>query len=201
MNGQRPAHSMVTAMQDPETGVLGGTHAAAGENSGDADLFAEFEAGLDGIGGVLAPPKKRGPGRPPGKADFTTVQMKKLMAARGYRDPMEVLAAISSADPVELADALCAGLSLKAADRVAVRVKVLGEIRKAAADRMPYEHRRMPQQIEVQNEGAPRTLVVIGNGPTQVNVANGQPGEQNQALSVHAVAMSDGIVSDAEEKA
>ena len=199
------ASSMVAAMRAGETGVSRATHAAPAENPDgptEPDLFRAFEAEVDAIGGTLAPPVRRGPGRPVGSADRTTAQMKRFMAARGYRDPMEVLGAISSADPVILADALCEGLQLKASDRAALRIKVLGEVRKAAADRLPYEHRRMPQMIETPavDPNAGRTLIMITDGPTHVSVGAGPVVQQNQGLSVHAaiegVVVSDGTMSD-----
>lgn len=184
------AASLVAA--GAETGGSRGTHAAP---PAEADLFAAFEDELDGLGGALAPPKKRGAGRPPGSVNRTTLQLQRFLAARGVRDPAIGLALIASADPVTLGDALCKGIDgLKPEHRLGAREKALAIIERANTDLMAYFHQKAPVRVEVDGAGAEnRTLIVIGQGPTQVNV--GQV-EKNQGVTVEGAIVSDGDMSD-----
>lgn len=49
---------------------------------------------------------KRGPGRPPGSSNKRDLDAAKYLLAKGYRSPLEVLAAIYSADTLQLASKL-----------------------------------------------------------------------------------------------
>lgn len=119
----------------------------------DADLFAQFEDELaEYETGAIRPPARRGPGRPKGSSRDTQA-LRKLMAARGYRDPLEFLGAVVSSDTKGLADAL----------GVDERDKVLKVQVQAATQLAQYLHNRAPTQVQVTSEGA-RVLVIIGDG-------------------------------------
>lgn len=172
-------------------GVSVGAHAGGEENPGDADLFLDVGREIDLAaqrGGAFAPPAgaKRGVGRPRGSGDRKTLKMWEVLRARGYRDPMEQLAALASSDPNDLGDALCEGVAgLKPEHRVGARVKAAAIIAKAAADLMPYAYRRLPQEVEVTETRETRTLFVIADAT-----------QQNQTLSATALDVSDGGLSD-----
>lgn len=154
----------------------------------EADLFAGLDAELEQFEGqAVRPPKRQGPGRPPGSVNRTTLQLQRLLMARGYRDPAEFLAAIMSADPRQLTADL-AGHGDPAIVKTADVVEVLKVQRSAAVDLMPYFHQRMPQQVEHVGDGA-RPLIIISDGP--------RGGEARQAgaafMSVHDAADAETI--------
>lgn len=139
--------------------ALSEAHTPAAPNSGadELDLFATelepFEAG------AIRPPKRR-VGRPPGSPNRTTLQLQRLLLARGYRDPAEFLAAIVTGDPRQLA----ADLAGKPLDLVtfAEALEVAKLQRQAADGLMPYFHQKMPTAVEVKGD-APRQLIVMGD--------------------------------------
>ncbi len=137
-----------------------------------ADLFATELADLFGISAVRPP---RGPGRPPGPTR-TTMQLQRLLAARGYRDPAEFLAALFTMDTRDLAR------SIGSEDPdVTLRVQV-----QAARALMPYFHAKMP--VAVQHVGAEgRPVIVINDGPSAVRV-----GRIDDALSIHDIEENQG---------
>jgi hypothetical protein len=158
------------AAKGPVSGAELGAHAAisdAGAPAGQLGALADqaaadqlaFEDGLDGFSGqAVAPPVKRGAGRPAGSPNRATSKVREYLLARGYRDPMELQAAIVAADPKELAQALVvAGEAVT----TAMVLEVLKLQQKAADALMPYFHQAQPKALEVKVEGA-RPLFVFG---------------------------------------
>ena len=158
------------AAKGPVSGAELGAHAAisdagapAGQLGARADQaaadVADFERGLELFDGqAVAPPAKRGAGRPAGSPNRATSKVREYLLARGYRDPMELQAAIVAADPKELAKALVvAGEAVT----TAMVFEVLKLQQKAADALMPYFHQAQPKALEVKVEGA-RPLMVFG---------------------------------------
>ena len=135
--------SLDTAIQGMQTSH---SPAAANDGAGDVGLFS---AELDLFEGHRISPPRRG--RPPGSPNRTTVQLQKLLLAKGYRDPAEFLAAIQSMDVADLAEAL-------ACDKIAAATLQV----RAAEKLMPYFHQMLPQAVEVKGD-APRKLIVMGD--------------------------------------
>lgn len=133
------------------------TPAAPKPGADEADLFAaELEPFEDG---TIRPPKRR-VGRPPGSPNRTTLQLQRLLLARGYRDPAEFLAAIVTGDPRQLvADMADKAISLVTFPEV---LEVMKLQRQAAEALMPYFHQKMPTAVEVKGD-APRQLIVMGD--------------------------------------
>lgn len=174
-----------------ERGVSGDAHAGLSAAEAEADLFKAFEEEVAAVESTIAPPAKRGPGRPVGSVNRTTKQLQRFLLARGYRDPAEMLAALASMDTAELGDALCAGLGddggpAPAGMRLQARLKALDAQRAAAVELMAYFHQRMPAQVDVKAESAPRTMIVVANWQD----------EQNQQLRAVALDLSDDAASD-----
>ncbi len=138
--------------------------AAADAAAFDADL-ALFE------GQAIRPAVRRGPGRPAGSPNRSTSKVREYLMARGYRDPMEMQAAIVAADPRELAKALC-GPGEEVTFGMALEVAKLQQ--KAADALMPYWHQAQPKAVEVKVEGA-RPLFYFGPVPAA-------KGEADQSL-------------------
>lgn len=147
------------------------------ENPEEAAFAAELDLFKDQ---PIAPPK-RGPGRPVGAADRSTVQLSAWMRAKGYRDPAEFLGAIVS---MPLGDLI---KLLPGSDAVeAVKLQV-----RAAEVLMPYVHRKRPIEVEHTGEGQ-RPLIIMhddlramslrGDGAMSIH-----DGEGNQTL-INAVA-------------
>ena len=196
MSEAKRAASMVASMQPGNSGVLSGTHADAPENFTEQDLFAAFEADVDAIGGAISPPpKKRSAGRPTGSVNRTTLQLQRFLLQRGYRDPSEMLAALVSQDPVELARSL-GGVDAAGKVPFDCALDALKLQRAAAADLMPYFHQRMAQRVELPPDHGGRALIVINDGPLQVNLGAQMKAQENQTLSVHDLPLSDEQMSD-----
>lgn len=147
------------------------THAAGGSGGGAAggveaseamaDLFLALDGEVDQFRDQAVPPPKRGPGRPKGSPNRSTKQMAQFLAARGYRDPLEFLAAIYSADTRELAASL-----LGKAEKDVTADQALDVFRqqmRAAEAVRPYLHQQMPTQVEMQVAEA-RPLIIIHEG-------------------------------------
>jgi hypothetical protein len=116
---------------------------------------------------VAAPARARG--RPAGAPNRKNGDMIRYLAARGHRDPMVTLSMIQSADFA----GLCKMLGASGAKQ---KIAVLGIIRGAAADLMPYHHSRKPQQLDLPpgGGGSNRPIMVIGDGNNvAVLAANG----------------------------
>lgn len=180
MAGKSSAVADVAAQAGPDQ-TRSVTHTpAAPEPAGD--LFA-LDAELDQFAGhAVAPVAKRGPGRPAGSVNRTTLQLQRLLLQRGYRDPAEFLASIVSMDARELARELTREEKVgEAVVRVAdVRDAVDLQI-KAAKELMPYFHQRMPIAVEHHGDRA-RPLIIIrdGDGPgARARVVEGE------AMSIH----------------
>jgi len=124
-----------------------------------ADLLAFGEELGELAGQAIAPPVRRGPGRPAGSPNRATSKVREYLMARGYRDPMEHLAAVVAMDLRELA-ALVGDVGQ------ALQLQI-----KAADALMPYWHQQQPKAVEVKVEGA-RPLMMIGGLVTQKTEAD-----------------------------
>ncbi|OBQ59583.1 hypothetical protein EFV37_22105 [Mesorhizobium loti] len=138
---------------------------------------------------VAAPARARG--RPMGAANRKNGDLIRYLQARGHRDPMVTLSMIQSAD----FGALCKMVGAAGAKQ---KIAVLGIIRGAAADLMPYHHAKKPQQIELPT-GDLRPLMVIGEmNVTQINGDGGfmsagvMPDEKPNEINGAAVRLSEG---------
>lgn len=143
------------------------TPPGAGDDAAAGDLFgfelAQFE------GGSIRPPAK-GPGRPPGSPNRSTLQLQRLLMARGYRDPAEFLAATMTMDVGELASAL----SCK-------KVEAMAHQLRAASELMPYFHQKMPVAVEVSNPNM-RPVIIINDSNVAIGVV---PAGSTGTMSVH----------------
>ncbi len=126
----------------------------AGQPDGEGDDVLALVAEM-----VAAPARARG--RPQGAANRKNGDLIRYLQARGHRDPMVTLSMIQSADFL----GLC---TMVGATKAKEKIAVLGIIRGAAADMMPYHHAKKPQQLELP-VGDKRPLMVIG----EMNVAIG----------------------------
>lgn len=106
---------------------------------------------------VAAPARARG--RPQGSANRKNGDLIRYLAARGHRDPWVTLSMIQSAD----FSALCKMVGASSAKH---KLAVLGIMRGAAADLMPFHHSKKPQQLELP-PGDQRPVMIIG----EMNVA------------------------------
>jgi hypothetical protein len=166
-----------------------------------ADHLA-FEDGLDGFSGqAIAPPAKRGAGRPAGSPNRATSKVREYLLARGYRDPLEQAAALVTADPRELA----AKLANKAPQLVTFgeALAVLAEQGKARGQLLPYFHQEMPKPKEPERE-VERHFVVIVDSPEKAQQvqrvidarANPSQGEADDWLSEPVVITDEFRVRD-----
>jgi len=146
----------------------------AGLPDGEGDDLLAFAAEI-----VAAPARARG--RPLGAANRKNGDLIKYLQARGHRDPMVTLSMIQSADFL----ALC---TMVGAVKAKERIQVLGIIRGAAADLMPYHHAKKPLQLDLP-VGDKRPLMVFGNVESLQVVADGDG------------YMSAGLMPDRAEKA
>lgn len=134
---------------------------------------------------VAAPARARG--RPLGAANRKNGDLIRYLQARGHRDPMVTLSMIQSAD----FGALC---RLVGAGGAKQKLAVLGIIRGAAADLMPYHHAKKPLQVELPI-GDKRPMMVFGNVEQLQVVADGDgfmsagimPGEKPNEINGDAV--------------
>ncbi len=165
-----------------------GAHAPPAPEKSAADLFAAELADFDGQ--AIAPPVKRGAGRPAGSPNRTTLQLQKMLMARGYRDPAEFLAAVMSMDTCELA----ARLGCEPAEAIKHQLRAAGEL-------LPYFHQRMPLAVEHTGEGARPVIVISDQAFVQVQAGAMQSAdagkiiEQEQALMRGVVMSSHGSSS------
>lgn len=149
---------------------LGGAMALAGAapegvaaEDAAGDLFASLDDAAIAAGGAFKPPAKRGAGRPAGSPDRSTAELRRYLATKGYRDPLEFLASIYSADPRQLAadlaghgDAEKVGQDLTTE---AARLQV-----RAAESALPYLHRKMPLDVHHSGDGARPLMVFLDQG-------------------------------------
>lgn len=153
-------------MAGPDQGLsVAHTRAAAGGDD-QADLLREAEAFGEEIGlfGAMTVAARRGPGRPPGSPNRSTLALKRLLLAKGYRDPAEFLAAIISHDTRELAAALrpdqagkAPGVATFDQAHEAMKLQV-----RAAEALLPYFHQKMPIAVE-HSGGAARPVIIIND--------------------------------------
>lgn len=163
---------------------------AAAENSGEADLFAALDEEIGAPAGAAA--IRRGPGRPKGSPDRTTVQFMRWARSRGYRDPAEWMLALISRDPREVAKDLLA--REVTGEDVDVVMTVLAEQGKAAAKLMPYAHKQLPHEVE--HSGDPvRHMILIAPAASG---AEARIIEGNQGAGGPAAAPSHGASSHGE---
>jgi hypothetical protein len=128
----------------------------AGLPDGEGDDVLALAAEL-----VASPARARG--RPLGAANRKNGDMIRYLQARGHRDPMVTLSMIQSAD----FGALCKAVGAETAKH---KLAVLGIMRGAAADLLPYHHGKKPQQLELLGDGDKRPVMIIGDmNVTQIN--------------------------------
>lgn len=151
-------------------------HTPGGEDA-QAALFDVLDGAVDLFAASPIAPPRRGPGRPKGSLNVTTRQMKTWLAARGYRDPLEFLAALTTGDPVEIAKAMMpAGEDGAVAVPFDAALEVLKLQVKAAGELAAYVHQRAP--IAIDAPAAMRPLVVIQTGGAPAP----QPGDEARAV-------------------
>lgn len=167
--GRAEAHTPVPHGAGAQNDLLGFT-----DDEREAQAFDDEMAAF--AGQEIAPPKRRA-GRPPGTPNRATQALKRLLLARGYRDPAEFLAAIITKPTGELARDLCDGENQSSLD--ALRLQIA-----AARELLPYFHQKMPVQVEHHGDGQ-RPVIIINDGP-----AGGLPGMRGEAsgagtMSIH----------------
>lgn len=200
MAGKSSAVADVAAQAGPDQGRSVAHTPAPADAGAQADLLG-FEQELSLFEGDTIRPPKRRPGRPPGSVNRTTLQLQRLLMAKGYRDPAEFLASLYTMDTRELAELL--GETGEKGDPA----KVLAIQKQAAEALMPYFHQKMPIAIQHGGDGA-RPLIIIrdGEGPgARARVVEGETMSihdaepvQDQALSGDAPAPSHGSPSHGE---
>lgn len=157
-------------------------HTPGSPDGADADLLGfEQELGLFADQGIK-PPVKRSAGRPVGSVNRTTLQLQRLLMARGYRDPAEFLASIVSMGVQDLANAL----SVVQPDTGVVQVNrgaALDLQIKAATALLPYFHQKMPIAVQHSGDGQ-RPLIIINDGPAGGAV---RAVKASETMSVHDV--------------
>jgi hypothetical protein len=180
--GKSSAVADVAAQAGPDQGRSVAHTPAPAEAGAQADLLG-FEAELSLFEGDTIRPPKRGPGRPPGSVSRTTLQLQRLLMAKGYRDPAEFLAAIVSMDARDLARELSEPMKVGDVTVLATSLGAAVELQvKAAKELMPYFHQKMPIAVEHTGDGA-RPLIIIRDGET-VRI---QQTVDGRAMSIHDV--------------
>jgi hypothetical protein len=143
--------ALAGAEQGAHTGISGAGGELAARDGDQADLLA-FEGELEAFESqAIRPAPRRGPGRPAGSPNRSTAKVREFLIARGYRDPMEQLAAVAAMD---LNDLVALGIDAK--DALALQIK-------AADALMPYWHQQQPKPTAVQATPV-RHLIVIADG-------------------------------------
>lgn len=133
----------------------------------------------------------RAPGRPPGAINRRSRHLGKWLAAKGYSDPAEALAAIYSL-PVDPEGGEPRTPTERLADKVAELRSTLGisadealsAIRNAATAAMPYHHAKKPVSVQVD---APIPLVLADPGVMQA--ASGGDQEAMSTLEAEIIDM------------
>lgn len=150
-----------------------------GGDGEQGDLLA-FERELDALdGATIGAPRRRG--RPAGSPNRSTLDLKRLLLARGYRDPAEFLASVMSMDVIELAKALRGGADGLQPSFDQAQAALALQVR-AASELMPYFHQKMPIAVQHSGETA-RPLIVIAGGAATIQERQAGDG----ALSVHSL--------------
>lgn len=156
-------------------------HTSPGSGEGQADLLAFGDEVALFADQRIAPPR-RGPGRPPGSPNRATLQLKRLMLARGYRDPAEFLSALMSMDVRELAgqlrpDGKARDVTFEQAVE-ALRLQVRG-----AEALLPYFHQKMPIAVEHSGESQRPVIIINDHHGAARTALQGRQGDA--AMSVH----------------
>lgn len=142
----------------PAAGDEQGAHTAV-SHAAAPDLLAFDEDLALFSGQSIAPPARRGPGRPAGSTNRTTSKVREYLLGRGYRDPLEQAAALVSADPRELAAAL-GGKKVKEVT-FGEALAVLAEQGKARGQLLPYFHQEMAKPKEPEREVERHFVVIV----------------------------------------
>lgn len=188
MAGKSSAVADVAAQAGPDQG-RSVSHTLAPADGAQADLLGFDQELALFEDQAIAPPARRGPGRPVGSVNRTTLQLQKLLMARGARDPAEFLASIVSMDVHALAKVLADFTKL---GDVTVLATSVGDALKlqitAAKELMPYFHQKMPIAVEHTGDGA-RPLIIIRDGEvTRIGATI-----DARAMSVHEVQQDQGL--------
>lgn len=152
-----------------EPDMFDAADASEGDDEGTPSGFFQRAAAL-GEG-------RRRPGRPEGARNRKSVDFERWFYAKGYTDPAQILAEISSMDVLglqALAIENAAGLPRQLAKdgdgipthyvtTVPSIVELLELKRKAAGDLMPYLHGKKPNQEDEKDERLPRVIIVTGD--------------------------------------
>lgn len=175
------------------------------EISDGPDLFGALDAEVEGFAGQAIAPPRRGPGRPAGSPNRSTLQLQAFLRQRGYRDPAEFLAATASMDVRALAAAL-AGHNKPDLVTFDQAIEALKLQRSAAAELLPYFHQRMPQAVHhTGDNGRPVIMIVDAATAARGVRADGAMSafeiEEIQALTDAAAPPSHGDASHGEGKA
>ena len=95
--------------------------------------------------------QRQGPGRPKGSRNRTTRQTLQILAqSPNYRDPLLVLASISTMSPEQLKSAY----GLKGSEAISAQIR-------AASDLAPYIHSKQPQGVKISGTpGAPVNIMI-----------------------------------------
>lgn len=188
MAGKSSAVADVAAQAGPDPGR---SMAHTRDDAGAGDLFAGLDAEVSAHdGATIAPPAKRGPGRPANSPNRSTLQLQRYLMASGARDPAEFLASIVSMDTRKLAETLRPdhgkpGANPATFDQVSSALDV--QVR-AARELMPYFHQKMPIAVQHSgNEGRPVIVINDHSGGASRRVVDGVA----RAMSIHDVEESE----------
>jgi hypothetical protein len=154
---------------DQLRGVADGTHApAGGENlASGADFQLDMLMNEEDEALLYRSEVERSRGRPKGRVNRSTEQMRSFIANNGFKDPLLFLASTYSRDIEELAKEL--GVS---------RGEAFSFMQRAAFYALPYLHQKTPTAIELPPD-TPRGLIVIEGGE----------------FTAHRTARDDGVMS------
>lgn len=181
--GQSETHTPLASAGDQAAPDLPGADPLdllAGLPDGEGDDHLALVAEL-----VAAPNRARG--RPLGAANRKNGDLIRYLAARGHRDPMVTLSMIQSADFA----GLCALVGATSAKH---KLAVLGIMKSAATDLLPYNHSKKPQQLELPDAGgSKRAVMIIGDG-NNVAVIQGNGYASDEFLPPAEVQQNQGVI-------
>jgi hypothetical protein len=118
----------------------------------------------------------RGPGRPAGAANRKTLQLQRLYAARGFKDPIAWMGELVTKPPLEL----LAWVKSQPGAGAVTLMEVIDLQRKVATDLAPYLHGKMPIRIDHGDERLP--VLIIRGDVDQVTIRREREGRD--AMSV-----------------
>lgn len=141
-------------------GSSGAAMAIEGDDGGGLFDHAIGLADLEGSDGLsaaaeLVAAERRARGRPIGSLNKRNSKLFDYLAARGHRHPAVTLSMWQAADTKVLAKAL-------GADTAKGRLAVAALQVRAAAELLPYDMAKRPQQLEIPDAGNGRPVMVIG---------------------------------------